>query len=71
MESDIFTEHSLSKKLAKKIRTIVKKQSDFVEKRRKHVRGIRKGFTDVEKEQEWGEYYDLSKFYENTLIQQY
>ena len=62
MEPGIFTEQSSSKKVAKKIRNTVKKQSDFVKKRRKHLRGIRKDFLDMEKEQEGGESYVSGKF---------
>ena len=57
MQPGIITEHSSSKKLSKKLRNTVKKQSDFVKKRRKHLRGVTKGFTDMEKEQEGGESY--------------
>ena len=62
MEPGIFTEQSSSRKVAKKIRNTVKKQSDFVKKRRKHLRGIRKGFIDMEKEQEGGKSYVPGKF---------
>ena len=62
MEPGIFTEQSSSKKVAEKIRNTVKKQSDFVKKRRKHLRGIRKDFIDMEKEQEGGESYVPGKF---------
>ena len=57
MEPGIITQNSSSKKLAKRIRNSEKRQSDVVKKRRKHLRGIRKGFTDMEKEQEGGESY--------------
>ena len=57
MEPGIITQNSSSKKLAKRIRNSEKRQSDVVKKRRKHLRVIRKGFTDVEKEQEGGDSY--------------
>ena len=38
----------IAEQLSEKLRNTVTKQSGFVKKRRKHLRGIKKGLTDIE-----------------------
>ena len=68
MEPGIITQYSSSKQLVKRIKNSEKRQSDVVTKRRKHHRGTRKGFTDMEKNLRGESLMFLVNFPKKTLL---
>ena len=62
LEPGFVTERGSMEKLRRRVNLARKKQSETIKKRRKTLRGLRKGYSDKEKGKEGGESYAAGAF---------